>query len=389
MNGYDWVILNQSLSPAFQHMMERLAGDTKTLLMTGTPFPAIGPRFNVERGPAYDRSTLGRRASSWLAFASLAAARLARVPGRPFVLAVTNPPMLPHLTWALAQARGLDYALLIWDIYPHHLVKLGLVQESSRVVRAWHALNRRALGTAKVVITLGDGMAETLRAELGEWTGAPDVTVVPNWADTEVFRPREAARQVGSSNPLTVMYSGNLGATHGLDALVAAAARLRDDPRFRFVIIGSGLGRQVLETDVAKHRLHNLELRDAVPWSEFPKTLASADIAVVSQFPGTEHLSVPSKTYTALAVGAAILALTREDSDLARLVRNADVGAVAAWNDPAGIADLLLGFANDRQRLAALRRSARGLAEREYSTTAVYRQFDALFAPYLNRRSTG
>jgi glycosyltransferase involved in cell wall biosynthesis len=385
---YSWVVVNQTQALAHQQMLGRLAGELgPCLLFTGTPHPTGTECLEIERGPAYERQTVRRRLVTWAAFVAAAGARLARVPGRPFVLVMTNPPWLPHLAWALGRLRGLPYGLLVWDVYPEHIVQMGWVGPRHPVVGTWRLLNRLALQGAKVVITLSDTMAETLRGHLGPGNARP-IEVIPSWADTSAIRPLEK-----SANPfavahhqvdkLTVMYSGNMGATHGLTALVEAAHALRDDPRLRFVLIGDGTGRDAVVEAVKRYRLENVLLLPYQPWDVLPYSLATADIAVVAQAPGTEHLSLPSKTYTSMAAGSALLALTSRASDLARLVHREDIGVVCPRDDPAAVTRALRALLESPERLATYRGHARSAVVARYDADAVFERLRAALAPHI------
>jgi glycosyltransferase involved in cell wall biosynthesis len=391
---YSWVVVNQTQAPAHQQMLERLAGELGPgLLFTGTPHPAARGAspgaLHVEKGPSYERRDTRRRLATWGAFVAAAGVRLARLPGRPFVLVMTNPPLLPHLAWALGRLRGLPYGLLVWDIYPEHLVEMGWVGPRHPVVAAWRALNRLALRRAEVVITLSDAMAETLRGQLGGGRAAGRaLEVIPSWADADAIGPlgkgeNPFAWAHGQVGRVTVMYSGNMGATHGLESLVEAARALRDDDRVRFLLVGDGNGRAAVAERVARHGLENVRLLPYQPWDVLPRSLAVADIAVVAQAPGTEHLSLPSKTYTSLAAGSARLALTSGGSDLARLVHSEEVGVVCARDDPAAVAAALRGLLDAPERLARYRANARRAAVERYSADAVFERLLAVLSPHV------
>lgn len=382
-------VLNQSQSPAFQHLIERAAGDARVTFLTGMPFDPVNPTTRIVTLPAYDRRSLARRALSWGRYTITAGARAALGAGDSFLLAVTNPPVMPHLAFALSRlGRRRRYGLLIWDIYPHHLVQQGWVRERAPLVRAWHAANRRVLANAEFVVTLGEAMASVLREELDGDAERTRIRVIPNWADTTMIVPRlrtesPLAARFGATSELAVLYAGNLGKTHGLGALIGAADALRDDPRLSFVIAGKGLGRKPLEREIRQRALERVSIHDPVPWDDLPHLLALGDVAVVSQAPGTEHLSVPSKTYSSLAAGSAILALTAPESDLARLVTEHDVGEVCAHDDADAVAAALRRWANEPERLRAQRDRARRLAEERFSASAVEAEWRSLLLPAL------
>jgi colanic acid biosynthesis glycosyl transferase WcaI len=106
---------------------------------------------------------------------------------------------------------------------------------------------------------------------------------------------------------------------------------------------------------------------------------------VVIQAPGSEHLSVPSKTYTAMAAGCAILALTTPESDLAQLVTEHNAGVVCPRDDSTAIAATIRELVSAPERLETLRQNARRAAEEHFSTQVIVERFHRVLAPLVNR----
>ncbi len=383
-NRHTWIVLNQAQSPAFQEMLARLSAELgPCLCYTGMPYPIGEGPLTVESGHPYDRRGVPRRALSWLRFTVAAALRVLRAPGKPFLFAVTNPPVLPIIVWLLHAFIGYPYGLLIWDINPDHLVRLGLLKRKGLVAQAWTALNRRTMLGARVVITISDRMADALRAHLGSSVARVRIEVIPNWADTDWLRPipkdeNPFALEHGQVGKLTVLYSGNMGADFGLDTVIEAARQVQDDPRIAFLLIGDGLGRAEVEKKTALYHLNNVVLLPLQPYERLPYSLAAGDIALVVQPSGAEHLSLPSKTYSALAVGSAVIALTRGDADLAYLVQTHDLGMVCPPGDAEALALAIRTLAEDAQRLAGCRARARQAAVDCYCITVVKERFRAV-----------
>jgi hypothetical protein len=117
---------------------------------------------------------------------------------------------------------------------------------------------------------------------------------------------------------------------------------------------------------------------DYQPWEVIPRSLASGDVAVVAQSADSAHLSVPSKTYSALAVGSAILAITPRESDLGRLVLEEGVGWVCEPGDTEALTNVLTSLPGDREGLALAQTAARALAERRFSEVAVHASLDQI-----------
>lgn len=378
-----WTVLNQSHSPAFVRMLGRLSSTQGPCrLLTGMPPEGTVQGVTPSRGPGYTRASLGRRLISWFRFMFWAAPRTLLGPKPAQILALTNPPMLPQLAWLAGRLRGIPYALIIWDLYPDHIVTQGWMSASNPVVRLWRVVNRWAFDGATSVITLGPSMAKAVAEQM---SSTDRLHVVPNWADVTDLVPltyddNPFAQAHSHRDHVTVVYSGNMGASHGLEGLVEAMAALPEELAVEALLIGDGLGRQAIEERLQTHSIARLKLMDYQPWEVIPRSLATGEVAVVAQAADSAHLSVPSKTYSALAVGSAILAITPRESDLGRLVLEEGVGWVCEPGDTEAIADVLRGLPLDPDALAERRTAARALAERRFSESAVYAELDQLLS---------
>ena len=376
-----WIVLNQSQSAAFQGLIEQLALRLgPCVLMTGSPFPVKSDVIDVVPAPAYNRAGLASRVLSWIRYLAFVARRTSQERGRPFLLVTTNPPFLPQLALALNRLKGWSFGVLIWDIYPEHLVRSGILGDRNLAVRSWHRLNRAALERASLVVTLSDRMAETIALRAPKIRA--QIAVIPNFADTEKIQPlpkdkNPFAAEHDLVGKTVVLYSGNMGATHGLDGVVAAAGMLRDRNDISFVFIGDGLGKNALVEHSNQLGLKNVTFLPMQPEERLPHSLTVGDIALVAQAPGSEHLSLPSKTYSFMAAGCAILAITDEQSDLASLVTKYAIGEVTN-GDPATIASCLTRLIGNAQRLAEMRRKSRELAVTAFDVGVVERRWGDL-----------
>ena len=298
------------------------------------------------------------------------------VPRDSFIIYSSNPPLLPHVGWLLKKLRGIRYGILVWDIYPDHIERMGLLGSGHPVLRLWSALNRRAFSEAELVVTISESMAKRLAAQFVGRSGRAVIRVIPNWADTDAVKPLDKlenplAAKYGQLGRMTVMYSGNIGATHELDGLLDAAERFSSDTRISFLIVGDGLGRDRVAAAVQNRRLENVTLVERQSWESFPKMLALADVSIVTQRPGTEDLSFPSKTYSAMAAGTAICALTPTNSDLKELVEASRIGVAVPPDDVDALVQGIQYLADNADVLRQMKENARQLAERKYGFSVV------------------
>ena len=149
----------------------------------------------------------------------------------------------------------------------------------------------------------------------------------------------------------TLLYSGNLGIGQDLHTVLRAVARFNGDNELRIIIIGGGKGLPSVKQLVSELQLTNAEFREPVPLYRLFDVLATGDIHIICQKPGTEGLLVPSKIYSTLAVGRPSLFVGPADCEVGRIVYDSRSGLIVEPGDVEGAFDALTNLL----RSAALR----------------------------------
>ncbi len=146
---------------------------------------------------------------------------------------------------------------------------------------------------------------------------------IPNFVDTDQLHPSDRMTdyraELGIGDAPVVLYAGNVGLSQSLDLVLGAARRC---PDVVFVINGDGAARPALETAAAD--LSNVRFVGYQPIERLPEVLASGDVHVVPLRAGLGDVSVPSKTYSSLAVTRPVVACDRSphgDPSAARRIR--------------------------------------------------------------------
>ena len=362
------LILNQMAGPVTWELAEDLAENVGPVeLLTGHPDTLTKPPtpgISVSAATPYHRGSYLRRSLSWIRYLFQAFSWIRKRPADVPLLFFSNPPLSPWLGWVMNRLRGQQFAVMVHDIYPDVLVGLMGMSARNPLVRVWHFMNRRAYRRAKLVMTLGERMAQRLE----EQCPGHSVEVVYPWADTNRIRPRPRddnwfAAEHGLVGKLTVMYSGNMGIGHDIETILEAARRLRDRDEIRFVFIGSGPKWQLVDQARKSEDLSNVTLLGWQPDEVLPYSLPTADIAVVSLEVGLDGLAIPSKAFSFLAAGAALLVISREGSELADLVHKHECGWLVGPKDLDRFVDRVTDACSQPDRLRAAQSNSRRAAE--------------------------
>jgi colanic acid biosynthesis glycosyl transferase WcaI len=292
------------------------------------------------------------------------------------VMVVTSPPLLPFLISLAASMRGAKCTLLIHDVYPDVLAAVGWLRAEGFTFRLLAGANRWLYRRVDRIIALGRDMAALAAAKLDART--EKITVIPNWVDVAEFPPvatSQLRERLGLAEKFVVLYSGNLGRTHGIDTIVAAARFLREDATVRFVIIGAGAAWKEIESAAGPGGPGNITLLPLVPREELADSLAGGDLSLIAFKPGMAGVSVPSRMYSAMASGRPILAVADSESELAKVVNEEGIGWVSKPGDAEALAAAIVSARESTVKLREMGMRARQVAETKYEFERALRAY--------------
>ena len=370
------VMLNQMAGPLFRQLAYELASfyPCGVLLVTGHPDAlsmagSLGEKLEIVAASKYDKRTYFLRLFSWLCYLKNVSGLILFPRKGDALLLVSNPPILGAWVCLLSCLSSAPYCLLVYDIYPDTIEKIGLIKAGGLASKTWRAMNSLVFSRARVVITIGKRMAKRLEEQSH---GDAVIAVVPLWVDVDAIRPIERCKNPYSKkfiNPeeVVVLYSGNMGLSHDIESILAAAEILQFMRNICFLFIGDGERRYAVEAYIERFPKGNVRIFPLQPEALLPYTLSLADISLVALDEGMEDLMLPSKVFSYMAAGSAILAITNNNSDLAEVVENSGCGICVAPRKPELIASALLEMTSNLELLTKFKYQARRFAEASYS----------------------
>ncbi len=286
------------------------------------------------------------------------------------VLVVTTPPSLPFIAAFAALFRGASYTLLIHDNYPEILIAAGKSSESSLIVKILHYFNRWLYKYAAKIIVVGRDMEKLIERK----TAGLDIpiTVIPNWAELETIEPSDRnnnrlLNDLNLSDRFVFLYAGNMGYPNDLESIIECAARLENELPVHFIFLGAGVKRNKLIKAVEEKKLTNVTVLSPQPRSEQIVFLNACDVAIVSLVKKMWGVSMPSRTYNILAAGKPILALTENDSELAKVVEEENVGWITPPDEPENLLKTIEKIYREREKIAGMNERSRRAALVKYS----------------------
>lgn len=268
---------------------------------------------------------------------------------------------------------------LMYDLFPEALVHSGKIRSGGWLSRAIHRITQTSLDRCAGVVFLGERLKGYVEANYALSTPS---RVIPVGADATLFSDVDLKERT-----LSILYCGNFGHMHEVTTLTSVWERLGrrsvSEPvgKLRWIFHCSGPRVPEIESAAAKGRQDGLviEMGPGLDEDEWVKALQQAPIGLVTMVPGSEQVVMPSKTYSALCAGQAILAIAPEASDLVDLIKKHNCGWWVEPGDVAGLIWVLEEMATNPDELMRRRRNAREAGMNYYSTEKLATQWMDVF----------
>ena len=140
-----------------------------------------------------------------------------------------------------------------------------------------------------------------------------------------------------------------------------------------------GVKKNKLERMVQNYNLKNVIFLPYQPKSELPFSLTAPSVSIVTYENYLEGLLMPSKLYTTLAAGVPVVGLCYKNSEVARIIKEAECGFIVEGNDVNQFYDIIMGFKDDFESLKSLGLNSRKYFEENFTLDiAVKKYFDII-----------
>lgn len=359
----------------------------------------------------------------------------------PVVSVVTTNTFFAPLLATLVASRQRRVVHLVYDLFPEALIQAQAIRANGFLSKALSWITAVILRRCSANVFLGERLQQYVQSRYRRIRNA---TVIPVGADGRPFTRHddgddsvgrsapldiEAAEKSSGPLPVTVLYCGNMGRMHdvatltellkaGLDtrldgfdpssggkaevgavtghtcdgpanALAPSECKPARIPTLHFVFHATGSGYSQLRSIYAGVPNDTPTLiapglcvtfSGDLGDSEWEATMRAAEIAFVTIAPGAERVVMPSKVYSAMVAGQAILAVCSWDSDLASMVRKHDCGWVVEPGDVGGLAEVLSRIRSNGAEVIAKRRNAYQAGHSCYDVKALVPLWLALFS---------
>ncbi len=229
--------------------------------------------------------------------------------GKSDLILCESPPLFLGISaYLLSRIKRAGLVFNVSDLWPESAEKLGLIK-SKTLLGASKRLEEFLYKRSILITGQTKGIVDNISSRFPQ----KHVYWLPNGADLSYYDPDVTQRSWRKDHgyeddDFLVFYGGILGHAQGLEVVIRAADRLRNDPGIKFVLMGNGPQEGPLKELSRSLKLDNIQYFNVVSKAEMPAVLAAINVSVIplkklDLFKG----AIPSKIFESLAMKKPIL----------------------------------------------------------------------------------
>lgn len=193
-----------------------------------------------------------------------------------------SPPLFLGIS-ALLLCRNKKAKLIfnVSDLWPESAEKLGLVTNTF-FLRLATILEEHLYKKSVLITGQTQGISENIKSRFPK----KDVYWLPNGVDLNFYNPDVVQSNWREENgfdkdDLLLLYAGIIGHAQGLEIILNAAIKTKNEAKIKYLIVGSGPEKDKLLNLKKEHQLSHVIFLDLVPKSKMPQIVKAIDVALV------------------------------------------------------------------------------------------------------------
>ncbi len=286
-----------------------------------------------------------------------------------------NPPFIGFVGGLIAAKFKINFLYIPYDLHPDILIKSGW-KIPLPLVFFWKLINKFVYKRAKKIIVLSKGMKSNLMKNYD----IPDekISIIPLWGKPELNYLLEINRnniekeKIFRSGELILLYAGNMGILHPIEIILDAAKILKEYP-IKIIFIGDGIKRKKIMEIIKNEGVMNITLLGYLPEDQFVNILSSCHICLVAIGEGLENLALPSRVFTYMSAGKAIISISKKSSDIAEIISENNCGVNAS--NSSELVQIIKDLNDNREKIISMSKSSITAYAKYFSKDKIIKEY--------------
>jgi len=273
---------------------------------------------------------------------------------------------------ALKKSSKCKSYLIIRDIFPDWAVDMGLMGRGIPY-HFFKAIARYQYSVADVMGVQTNGN----RKYFDSWIKHPkrSLEVLNNW----LGKPAQKRCSIRLDKTILAgrkifVYAGNMGIAQGMGILLDLAEKLCGRLDVGFLFVGRGSYAASLKSNAQSRRIDNVLFFDEIDPDEIPDLYAQCNAGIIALDSRHKSHNIPGKFLTYMQSGLPVLANINAGNDLAKIIKDEQVGQVCESNQIDELLQLTLELLEDIEKDTSISLRCIQLYQREFFVEKTVKQ---------------
>lgn len=228
------------------------------------------------------------------------------------ILSPSPPLTIGCLNLLLAKLKGCKVVYNVQEIYPDILGK-----NDGLIYSVLSKMEREVYNRSDAVTTIDQVFYDTIK---NRFKDKRRLHIIPNFVDTDLYRSNISTEILDKSlfptnDSIKLLYAGNIGFAQDWETLIRLIEKTRD-LNVEYFVIGEGVMKPYVEEKKNTLHLDKLHVLPYQPRQLMPAILSYSDVQFIFMTPQMEGQGFPSKVYTIMACGRALLIGSGSDTPI-------------------------------------------------------------------------
>ena len=282
------------------------------------------------------------------------------------IMTHSMPPLLGPLGAKLAKRKKLPVVYWEQDIVSQSLLSTEIFGQNNIktkvMFRVAETLEKNTERKSDKIITISKRFCDM---HTNRGVSNDKLEIVYNWVDTNQVYPVDRAENILFDefsiprDKFIVTYCGNLGVPQNVEVLIDCAEKMQDNKDILFVIFGGGSREKYIKKYIESKGLDNLLFFPLQPLERSHYVYSVGDIGVVIGKKGTSNNGFPSKTWSIMSAGQAIISCFDLESELSNFIEASNGGVAVAPDSSEDLKKAILDMYQNKKETKKMGENAR------------------------------
>ena len=293
----------------------------------------------------------------------------------PDIILTPSPPLSSGLiAILLARIKGSKSVYNVQEIYPDLLINHGRLTNPV-IIKFLKILEGWVYNWSDAITTIDQNFYNTIKTRI---KNLDKLKIISNFVDTELYKtsssvplPKVFKKIKGKTD---MVYAGNIGIAQEWDLVINLAKAIKKLP-ITIWIIGEGVKKKYLESQIKKHKLFNIQL---LPYQErkyMPVINLFADFHFIAMNKSMEHDGFPSKVYTIMSSGKPMVVVSSDQTPIVSFLEQTKAALTVTNHSLTDFKKAVLKLEADQDLRNTLGTNGRKVVEQKFNKQVVIKKY--------------